>query len=141
MDLDKRWDTDLDGSRKIFSQAREEIAKTVGQEHPLAREEDREAYVKSAWTTKLNDMRNNQKDDYRKLMAIMGFFETVGLMVKMEYIDQVPILELFGGTLEGVGKYFEEHIANREKEAGVPTGLLKHARKLCKDASSYLANR
>jgi hypothetical protein len=91
MSLDKRWDSDLANARKILAHTRDEINKAVTQQNPLAGDGTKERLVKDAWTAKLKDMRENNKDDYRDLMAVIGFFETVGLMIKMGYISTEPI--------------------------------------------------
>lgn len=136
MELDKRWDSDLKAARKIYGFARDEINLSVSQMYPLARDGEKELRVQEAWTRRLDDMRANNKDDYRELMAIMGFFETVGLMVKLGYISSEPIIELFGGTIANIGKHFDAHLEKRANEMGVPNGLFEHARELCKDASA-----
>jgi hypothetical protein len=134
MNLDKRWDYDLATARKILAHTRDEINTAVTQDNPLASDGAKERLVKDAWTNKLKYMRDNEKDSYRDLMAIIGFFETVGLMIKMGYISEEPIFELFGGTIISVGTFFDDHIEQRANEMGVPNGLFKHARKLCNDA-------
>jgi hypothetical protein len=68
-------------------------------------------------------MRENEPEDYLKLMSLCGFFETVGTMVKLEYIDKSAILNIYEGAIMSVGNCFREHIDQRQKEYGMPEGV------------------
>src|ERR1700684_220819 len=127
--LDKRWDIDLSECRKKLAHLRDEINRSVTDSNPLANDGAKDNLVVQEWTSRLREIRKHQKDDYAHLMAIIGFFETVGLMVDLGYIDRAPIVELFGGTIISVVKFFDAHIVERGNEMGVPEGLFKNARK------------
>ena len=79
------------------------------------------------WTTRLADLRERKDDKYQSLLRIGGFFETVGMMVKNEYISKRDALGLFSGPIIAFGRNFSKHIELRQNQAGVPQGLLEHA--------------
>ena len=60
-------------------------------------------------------------------MRFCGFFETVGLMVERGYMPIEEIDRLFRGPVLTVNSCFRIHIAECEKETGVPAGLYEHA--------------
>jgi hypothetical protein len=140
MDLDNRWDSkDMHESRMLFNKVRDDINETVGAANPKAKDNERERKIEDAWVEKLAAMRVNDAANYGKLMAICSFFETVGLMVKREYIQADDVLELLLGPIMNIEKCFGGHIKALEKEMGVLAGLYEHALNLSKLAAREAA--
>lgn len=128
LELDHRFDSkELAEARELFMQTGEEISTVVSGKHPLANEEEKVARMIADWTEQLATFRKDGKDKYSQLLRIGGFFETVGMMVKREYVSPQDALGLFRGPILMFGRYFKPHIDTRQNEAGVPKGLFEHA--------------
>lgn len=72
-------------------------------------------------------MEENISGDYSALMTMCAFFETVGLLVRQDYVAVEDIDALFRGPILDLGIYFLPHIEDRQKEKGVPSGLYENA--------------
>lgn len=124
MELDKRWDAfEMREARKLYSRSAAEIdAKIRSFGLPLDA-----ANIRAAWTRFLADCRANRREDYQQLLLMPSFFETVGLMVKKEYIAEEDVVDLLAGPIVNIGLRFGDHIAERSQESGVPKGLFENA--------------
>jgi hypothetical protein len=131
MELDHRFDSkDLVKARRIFIEMRERITKDVAASNLVANEKYRTEKIAEAWTIELYRLmadRNDDEDKYGELMSLAGFFETIGVMVKNKYVSEQDAIGLFKGPLITFGRGFTKHIELRQKEAGMPSGLLEHA--------------
>lgn len=136
MHLDNRWDShDLHNSRLSFRAMRNAIHAKIGSENPRVGDAERKNLMKQEWANNLREKRANDPEGYSRLMAMCGFFETVGLMVQREYIQIDDVLELFLGPIIDIDMCFGGHIAELEKEMGTPVGLYKHALNLSRQAA------
>lgn len=127
MELDKRWDSsDLRKSRRLYTAA---AAKIDAHLAAIGQPRDK-ANIRAGWTRFLKDCRANNKEDYSQLLMMLSFFETVGLMVKKDYISEDYVIDLLEGPIVNIGLRFGDHIAERSKEAGVPHGLYENALRL-----------
>lgn len=128
MEIDLRWDSDeLRRARKLLHALTDEINIDTTRKHSTATAEQRDKAVKRAWAERLRRKREENLDDYMALMAICGFFETVGLMVERKYIELDEIESLLKGPILAVERCFAEHIQDRNAEMGVPKGLYENA--------------
>lgn len=131
LELDRRFEgPELSIARRILAQIRDQAATTVGLANPLASENARMQLMKPECGRIMSDTRANDPKTYSRVMSVLGFFETVGLMVDQEYVALSEINELFRGPILAIDLLFGDHISERERETGVPTGLYTHARKL-----------
>lgn len=136
MELDNRWDsTEMQASRKIFREMKDHLEETVGAANPVAGDHKRIELAKQAWSNALKEKRKNSIDEYSQLMAICGFFETVGLMVKRQYIMTEDVVDLFKGPMVNIETCFGGHIEDLGNETGMPHGLYEHARSLSRLAA------
>jgi hypothetical protein len=134
MNLDDRWDSQrMQESRVILNAMRENIMKKVGSANPTLNDAERTRHIKQEWIASLQDKRDNSPDEYAVLMSFCGFFETVGLMVDRQYVQNDDVFELFLGPIIDVATYFGGHIAELEKETGMPEGLYRHALNLARE--------
>lgn len=136
MELDNRWDSiEMLRARSIFNAMKEAISAQVGTNNPRVGDDARKDLVQLAWQAALQAKRTNVPNEYRRLMSICGFFETVGLMVHKDYIMIDDVLELFLGPVVDIERCFGGHIEDLAKEAGVPDGLYRHALILSEQAA------
>lgn len=136
LDLDKRWDSaEMQETRRLFTATSSDISKMVAEEIPRANDAGREARTREKWAEYLKHYRDHDVETYSKLMAMCGFFETVGVMVKKGYISERDMLDLFEGPIVAIGRCYKEHINERTQETGVPDGLYEHALKICDSAN------
>jgi hypothetical protein len=131
LSFDHRFANDLFEARSAFKKAQDEIKNLILTQCPRAGDLEKDTKTREQWGKKLAEMRDKNQEDYLKLMSVCFFFETVGMMVKLEYIDKAAIFGLFKGTILAVDNCFREHIDQRQKEAGVPTGYLENVIFLC----------
>jgi hypothetical protein len=127
LELDHRFDSDtLGDARDTFASMREGINKHVSENNLHDNEEEKLRKVKAEWSARLKKMRNDNDEKYSQLILLGGFFETVGVMVKKNYVAPADALALFGGPIIHFGRGFSLHINERQNEANVPSGLLEH---------------
>jgi hypothetical protein len=128
LELDHRFDSlDLKDARATFVKMRDEISKLVSDNNSLSNEVDKKNKMIDEWTRKLSDMRKNNIYEYTNLIRLGGFFETVGMMVKRQYISGDDARGLFIGPVMIFGRNFSRHIEERQNETGVAAGLFEHA--------------
>lgn len=136
MELDNRWDSaEMREARRISFEWTQKIDKTVSAKQ-FADQDQRAAAISAEWTSLLRDARSNDMREYAKLMAMCGFFETVGVMVKKDYIAAPDVIDLLKGPILAIEMWFGGHIAERAKEMGVPNGLYENALNLVKLAKA-----
>lgn len=132
MDLDHRWDSgEIRKARAFFGNLREDITKEISQKFPLDSDKVKLRKAKAEWTKQLAALRKADPANYRLLITICGFFESVGMMVKRDYISKEDALGLFAGSIVQIDRFMRPHLEARAKEMGVPKGFLEHALYLC----------
>src|ERR1700722_175719 len=128
LELDRRFEgPELSAVRRALQGIRDGAVIAVGQAHPAAGDGERATQIRAECLRVITDMRTHPPDNYSQLLSFMGFFETVGLMVRRRYVVIEEIDELFRGPILAIDLHFRDHIAQREQETGVPVGLYRHA--------------
>lgn len=128
MTLDGRWDSqEMIEARHLFYHRKELVENLVAENHRRLDNEARKSRIQTEFNNQLQEMRENQTEQYTKLLRFCAFFETVGLMVKQGYVDIDEISSLFKGPILDIDRFFRPHIAERQQELGVPSGLFEHA--------------
>lgn len=136
LELDARFDSpEMKAARDLFAKLRDDILNTVSTKNSSAKDSVKERLVCEEWKKVLAEMRSQDQDNYLILIGFLGFFETVGLMVKRKYISKEDVFALFRGPLIDVGRSFRLHVEDRLKEMGVSEGMFEHALSLSKSAS------
>lgn len=140
MELDHRWDAgEIREARALFLSIREEITKAVSNNNPLDGDHAKMEKAKAEWKSHLAGLRKDDRPKYQQLIGLCGFFESVGMMVKREYISKDDAMGLFGGSIVAMDRCFREHLEDRAKEMGVPKGFFEHALYLGELAKSELS--
>jgi hypothetical protein len=128
LDLDARYESkDLRDARRKVHGLLWEYTDEASKQMPKGNDEARAQYVRGKFSTELARLRAEKIDEYMDLMLFCGFFESVGLMVKRGYVKFEDIDHLFRGAIHIVDTCFCGHIADRQKETGVPAGLYENA--------------
>jgi hypothetical protein len=84
--------------------------------------------VQERFTDELAKIRKTDlTGQYVVLMRILGFFETVGILVKQKYIQIEDVDHLLRGPILEFGVYFTPHLRARQSEKGVAPGLGENA--------------
>lgn len=132
LELDSRWDSeDMKTSRKLLGSLGTQIAKLVSDANPTITDNAKHCLLVAEWAKQMKLLRAENDDAYLKLMGMLGFYETLGLMVRRKYIGKEDAIELFKGPILRLDMWFGQHMREREKEIGVPKGLFEHAFYLC----------
>lgn len=74
----------------------------------------RETYIKD----KLREIRNSDEVQYRNLVAMINFYETIGYFSRVGYILPNDALELYGPGIRDNDKAFRSHILELQEEKG-----------------------
>ncbi len=104
--LDCSWmSNELENSRVAFLKFKKEFETIEGTRK-------RKTYIKN----KLREIRNSDEVRYRKLVAMVGFFETIGYFGRVGYILPNDALELYGPSIRENDEVFRGHILGMHKE-------------------------
>jgi hypothetical protein len=134
LEMDRRFESpEMLESREIFMKLREEVLQQVGSGHPKKNDAARAELVRGAWAERLRELRESGDERYMKVMRMCSFFETVGLLVKKEYVRKDDVMLLFKGPIMAIDSSFGGHIEDQLKEMSMPAGLYEHALFLCRD--------
>jgi hypothetical protein len=131
MDIDHRWDHEMKEARNTLALIADDIQRWVKSRHPGLEGADLNTEIQSEWRRTLNGMRRRGSPAYLDAISICGFFETVGLMVRKNYVSADDVVELLGVSILNLDFYLRPHIEERAKEEGVPEGFFEHALHLC----------
>jgi len=126
LELDSRWDN-LFAARNWVAAIRLQIMQEIGEKSPLLDEKQRKERARDAFTNKLDKLHAETNEKYRHVLELSGFFETVGLMVIKGYVKLGDVVALLKGPILNFEVDFSGHIANRQKEMHMPTGLFENA--------------
>jgi hypothetical protein len=137
LELDRRWDSaEMIQTRERFVRLRDDVKKKVSSENAVENPEERRRVMQEEFHKSLSPMKEINYKEYLSILRMCGFFETVSLMVKREYVDRRDIIDLFRGPMEQIDMCFPKHIKECQKEVDVTPGLYEHALSLCKVAAS-----
>jgi hypothetical protein len=128
LQLDERWDSpEISESFIKFYEMR---STAIAEVEKLGLNLSDVAKVQRAadsFPDRLTELRSNKPEEYKRLTLLLGFFETMGVMVKKGYVSDEDMYDLFSGPILEVGKFFRAHIKERNEEMGVLKGLYEHA--------------
>ena len=128
LELDRRWDSEeMFQCRVQLLIMRDGILARVGAEHARLDDNAKARKIGEEFAKDLKALRDSELENYLVVLRMCGFFETVGLMVKKEYVALDDITSLFKGSIIAMGTYFSRHIEERQKEMGVPGGFFENA--------------
>jgi len=131
LQLDIRWANLMEVRVKVRT-LKEGVTKQVLSAGHRLDDDARDALLRKAFTQELNSMQKTSRYDYEMYIPLWGFFEIVGLMVDRGYVPLKDVKGLLKGPIEDFDRMFSGHIAERQKEFGMPPGLLEHALSLTK---------
>lgn len=110
---------EVTNSRIAFMRLWEQVNATVPRENLAA---DKYAILLSEqFSEQLSRLRDEDLEKYTSIMLILGFFETVGVLVAKDYLELSDVSDLYGGAIIHVDHAFREHIRQRAEHA--PPGL------------------
>lgn len=129
--LDQKWDSpEMLESRKIFRNLHSDLTALVASKYPLLDDAHKVVKLGEELVATLDQMRQQDLNNYATVMRVCGFFETVGLMVERGYIPLDEIDGMLRGPILQIKTCFGPHIRVRQNETGVPAGLYEHALQL-----------
>ena len=76
-------------------------------------DEKREVYIKN----KLRKTRRSNQKRYRELIAMVGFFETIGYFSRVRYILPIDAIELYGPAIRDNDEAFHGHIVELRNDS------------------------
>jgi hypothetical protein len=127
LQLDDRFEADsMKEARTLMRTTQDAVKSAVTQANLHATDEAKEEPMRAEWGKQLSAMRASNQQDYMKLLAYVGFFETVGRMVKLKYVSLEDIVSLFEEPILNMERAFRQHAADRIA-LGAPKGLFENA--------------
>ena len=128
LELDRRFEGEkMIHTREALLEMRDTLTIKISGSHQLLDDHHRTEKLNSEFHKELEKLRISDRSKYTTLMRFCGFFETVGLMVELGYIELEDMIKLFKGPILAIDACYRLHISERQKEMGVPEGLYKHA--------------
>lgn len=128
LDLDSRFEGEqMFETREALLEMRDTLTIKISGSHQLLDDHHRTQKLNIEFHKELEKLRTSARPKYTTLMRFCGFFETVGLMVKLGYVGREDMIDLFKGPILAIDTCYRFHISERQKEMGVPDGLYKHA--------------
>lgn len=117
MEIDKRYESDvIINSRTEFSKIWNECEEIVINNNDGLDSANIKTKVNELMSGKLNELRRTNQPEYLKTMEIIGLWETVGLMYKMDRLDRVLLMELYDSAIiKSVGGA-KIHIKKRQED-------------------------
>jgi len=131
MAIDHRWDHEMKEARATLAKIADDIHKWVKVRNPSFTAAQVKEETREEWKKTLNGMRRRGEAAYSDALAVCGFFETVGLMVKRNYVSADDVIGLLGVSILDLDFYLRPHLEERAEEEGVPEGFFEHAIYLC----------
>jgi hypothetical protein len=142
LNLEQRWNSEqIRETRICINEFSRQLKAEVFQEHAQLRDEAALEKVQEKFTAELLRLQKEDSQKYIVLMRILGFFETVGLLVKRKYIELEDVDLLLRGPIVEFGLFYTPHIKVRAQEKGVPPGLGVNALFLVDEINKRLARR
>jgi hypothetical protein len=132
LELDRKWDSEeIRKALRIFARMRRDCLRDARIQYQTLNDEARRPKAGELFSSKLTYFRTSDKEEeldiYRSLYTFAGFMETIGVMVKRQYVSAEDIDDLFRGPVLDFGIYFTGHILERTREEGVVEGLFENA--------------
>ncbi len=119
-------------ARQLLRDLTDKLMTKVTEAYPKLDDASKAVKLREAFAEKLAELRRTNIKVYSNLLRFCGFFETVGLMVDLGYVELTDIVKLYKGPILDINRCFGQHIQERQNESGVPEGFLEHALKLAK---------
>jgi hypothetical protein len=132
LQLDSRWEA-LQSQRDKVVGLIDQATKEVFLQHATLSDCHRVEKLKERLKQDIIDLESTSITTYRELVVYLGFFETVGLMVRNKYIPLNEIIRLYDGPINDIDIVFTEHIAEWQKKVSVSDGLFENMLYLIKE--------
>jgi hypothetical protein len=125
LNLVDKWNSEeMLASRRLFRARHSELKQLINDQHRSLNDQECTMKVNESFNSLFENLYvNDLLGDYIILMRMMGFFETVGLLVRQKYISIGDVDGLFRGPILQSVAAFELHIKSRQNEKGAPPGL------------------
>ena len=127
LEIDRRWESEHMGrARVVFHDIKKDVEKDLKKNHDHLHGDQRNKKMRELYAEQVLHRRGNDRASYVELMRICGFLETVGYLVRNEYVPLTDIYGLFGGAILGFDDVFRLHLEKIANEEGVPPGYYEH---------------
>lgn len=93
-------------------------------------ENDKKEALKDECAMRLAVLREKDPGRYVAIFNLVGFLETVGMMVERNYIPFDDIYDLYAGAILLTDDVLGQHIVKRSEEPGMPAGFYGFFRSL-----------
>jgi hypothetical protein len=134
LELDARFEgDDLSEARKLYNTTLDSLDKEIAAKNHRLDGPARHEKLAEAMADCLNEWQASSPKSYGRMRQYLGFFETVGLMVRQKYIKIDDVDFLFRGPILDLNKGLQQHIDWRQQKEDVPNGMYENALYLLKE--------
>ena len=123
--LEEDWRKHRETREKIHSIRGELLAK-VNEDFAGLKDAHRLEEFRKDCHERINQMRTQQVPLYNDFVEYVGFFETVGLMVRNKYLPLEDVVKLYKGPILATDDMARLHIETWQRLAHMPPGLLEN---------------
>ena len=113
--LDTMWESaEFAAARADFFTLRREIEKQVEDDNEEKPAQQVQLILDEVFSQKLHKMRDKDTKRYLRLLKLCGFFETAGLLVRLDYVSAEDIIGLYGGSIERLYEVMGTHTCKND---------------------------
>jgi len=128
LSLEERWNSEpMRQARLRLIEVSSRLRDEAFKENMHLKDDAALGKVQEKFTVELKKLRKEDDTKYIELMRSLGFYETVGILVRRNYVAIEDVDLLLRGPIVDFGLYFTPHIEERQREKGVPPGLGENA--------------
>ena len=111
LELDRRFESpDMVETRKAFVELWENTERDIAADHPRLDDAARRKKIQLQCAEVLKTIREKDLDRYLVLLRFVGFFETVGVMIKHGFVPVKIIADLYSGPIERMETPYGAHV-------------------------------
>ena len=123
-EMDRGYESEfLATARRHLADLEKELEEEITKQKPeyLAKEKQDAKYLemfREESAKRLHQMWEGRDEKYSAVLSLLGFFETVGVLVKREFIDAEIIHDLYGLAIELCENMTRLHLEGRQDQRG-----------------------
>lgn len=122
--IHKRWD-DLEDQRHAFHDFYQTVRREVLKEHSGLQEKHQVDRMRKEFTTRLRELREQRDKVFLNIIALVNFFELIGMYVRNRYIPMRDIMQVYKGPILTLDIVCRNFIKVWEEDAQTEKGLLE----------------
>lgn len=125
-ELDKRWENDLAVARTVTRHHRAQAESIIKEKYAQSPAEEKRRLYLTISSQILDDLQTSDLDRYGEFLKVWGFFETLGHLVRRQYLTLDEVDSVFGLVVLHAVDMASEHLQKRAAEEQSKVGYDPH---------------